>query len=98
LKSCYAKLEALRTRLEEEFRRLSAQKEQLKTWSTHRASELAQQAEALLAREEEIRKREATLADLATQWEIQKERYRQEILRLRLRLLQGQLTSPALSS
>jgi hypothetical protein len=92
------RLETLQTHLDEEFRRLSTHRKHLEAWSTHRASELAQQAEALLAREEEIRKREATLADLATQWEIQKERYRQEILRLRLRLLQGQLTSPALSS
>ena len=92
------RLESLQSQLEEEFRRLSAQRKHLEAWSTHRAAQLAQQAAHLLAREEELRRQEAALADVATQWEIQKELYRQEILRLRLRLLQGQLSTPCPSS
>ena len=76
-------LETLRNQLAEEHKKLTRQKVGLEQWATGRQQEVEQQAQRLVAREEELERQETTFNDRVRQWQGERLGYQQEIRRLK---------------
>ena len=79
-------LNGLRSQLAEEYRKLLGNKEEFELWAARRQQQIEQQAQRLIAREQELDRRETVFNDLARQWQSEQLGLRQEVRRLKTRL------------
>ena len=76
----------IRGQLTEQHEKLVRQKRTLEQWADKRQDEADRQAARLVAREEQLRQKEAELADRSHSWQAERLRYREEIRRLESQL------------
>jgi 2C-methyl-D-erythritol 2,4-cyclodiphosphate synthase len=87
-----AELESIRSQLVAQYQKLEDRRKQFEHWAARQQEELQQQANLLIAREQEIRRQEAQLRDSARRWESERLDYQRQILRLQAQLA-GQATA-----
>lgn len=79
-------LQALYDQLAAQHEKLRRHKEELERWTTARQEEIQQQAQRLVAREQELEHQEVTYRDATRRWESERLDFEQELRRLRLHL------------
>jgi chromosome segregation ATPase len=86
LKQQKNELETIRGELAEQHEKLARQKREFQQWAARRQEGIDKQAARLVAREEQLRQKEAELTDQAHRWQAERLQDREEIRRLRSQL------------
>ncbi len=79
-------LHSLYEQLAEQHEKLRRHKEEFDGWIAARQDEIQQQAQRLVAREQQLERQEMQFNDAARRWEAERLDYQQEVRRLRMRL------------
>ncbi len=87
-----AELESVRSQLAAQYQKLEERRKHFEQWAAQQQEALQQQANLLIAREQEIRRQEVQLRDSARLWESERLDYQRQILRLQAQLA-GQSTT-----
>jgi hypothetical protein len=87
-------LEGIRGELAEHHEKLVQQKRQLDQWAQRRQQQIEQNAERLVAREQELDHQETALKRLAQQWQVERIESQREIRGLRVKLADLEEVTP----